>query len=160
MKIIGRFKQHDLESLFLQASIVNQKSGDLNAHAVWLNFLHHPITVQFYVLYDIFLKFSCQRVLTIKPPMGIYKCGNRSKPYPNFYPYFPLILPISAIISVTLLSDPKVPIFFYAFLSFIKFPVHLFHVHAKSIKNWFAFCFLFGHVDNQKKLFITRKTIL
>ena len=59
MKLIDRFKQHDFESLFLQASIVNQKSGDLNAHAVWLNCLNHPITVQFYVLYDIFLKFSC-----------------------------------------------------------------------------------------------------
>ena len=58
MKIIGRFK-HDFESLFLQASIVNQKSGDLNAHAVWLNCLNHSITEQFYVLYDIFLKFSC-----------------------------------------------------------------------------------------------------
>ena len=73
MKIIGRFKQHDFESLFLQASIVNQKSGDLNAHAVWLNCLNHSITEQFYVLYDIFLKFSCKRVLTIKPTMGICK---------------------------------------------------------------------------------------
>ena len=73
MKIIGRLKQYDFESLFSQPSMVNQKSGDLNADAVWLNCLNHPITEQFYVLYDIFLKFSCKRVLTMKPFMGIYK---------------------------------------------------------------------------------------
>ena len=28
MKIIGTFKQHDFKSLFLQASNVNQKSGE------------------------------------------------------------------------------------------------------------------------------------
>ena len=73
MEIIVTFKQHNFESLFLQASIVNQKSGDLNTHAVWLNCLNHCITEEFYVLYNIFLKFSCKRVFITKRPMGIYK---------------------------------------------------------------------------------------
>ena len=86
MKIIVTFKQHDFESLFLQASIVNQKSGDLNAHAVWLNCLNHSITEEFYVLHNIFLKFACKRVFITKPPMAYTNREAGAKFTQNFYP--------------------------------------------------------------------------
>ena len=135
MKIIVTFKQHDFESLFLQASIVNQKLGDLNAHAVWLNCLNHSTTEEFYVLHNIFLKFACKRVFITKPPWHI-QIGKQELNLPKIFIHnFTVILAISALMLVITLSNTKIPIYFTAFLSFIKFPAYLFHVHAKSIKK-------------------------
>ena len=88
MKIIGTFKQHDFESLFLQAPIAVPEIGWLKRPRS-LAKLFEPSNwwTVLYFAQD-FSKFPCKRVLTIKPPTDIYKEENRSKLYPNFYPKF------------------------------------------------------------------------
>ena len=149
-----------LNPCFYRRQLQYQKSGGLNAHAVWLNCLNHLIGEQFYILHKIFLS-SHVREFSQSNHLLIYTKRKIGANFTQiFIQNFNLILAISAIILVTLLLTPKIPIYFTAFLFSTSFPYICFMYLRNWWKNWFTFCSLFRDIDNQEKPFITRKTIL